>query len=111
AGIFRQERERDPERLAHVQRIERELAHLKAVVNDFLEYARRPPPDLKATALGPLLGDIRELALPDAEAAQVTLRVSGAGRRAPRADAGQLRRALLNLTRNAVQATPAGGTV
>jgi len=111
AGILREELGGDAERLAHVNRIERGLGHLKAVVNDFLEYARRPPPDLKVTALGPLLGDIQELAQADAEAARVTLTVSGADGLDARADAGQLRRALLNLTRNAVQATPAGGSV
>jgi signal transduction histidine kinase len=111
AGILREELGADAERLAHVKRIERELRHLKAVVTDFLEYARRPPPELHATPMATLLGDIRELAQADAEAAKVQLRVEGADGLVARADATQLRRALLNLTRNAVQATPEGGTV
>ena len=110
-GILRDELGGDAEKLGHVQRIERELGHLKAVVTDFLEYARRPPPELKATPVAPLLDDIRELALGDAEKAHVSIQVTGADGLAARADAGQLRRALLNLTRNAVQATPEGGTV
>ena len=31
-----------PERLQEVARIEREIGHLKAVVSEFLDYARRP---------------------------------------------------------------------
>jgi signal transduction histidine kinase len=111
AGILRDELGADDEKLGHVQRIERELGHLKAVVTDFLEYARRPPAELKATPMAPLLADIRELAMGDAERAGVAIRVEGADGLAARADAGQLRRALLNLTRNAVQATPTGGSV
>ncbi len=41
-GILRDEIPADDERASHVGRIERELGHLKSVVNDFLEYARRP---------------------------------------------------------------------
>jgi signal transduction histidine kinase len=111
AGILRDELAADSEKLAHVIRIERELGHLKAVVTDFLEYARRPPPELRATALAPLLDDLRELVLADAETARVSLRIEGGDGLSARADSGQLRRALLNLTRNAIQATPEGGTV
>ena len=105
AGILRDEIPADDDRRAHVQRIERELAHLGAVVSEFLEYARRPPPDLRVVELRPLLDEIAELARTDA----VDVAVSGDAR--AHADPGQLRRAILNLARNAVQATPAGGRV
>ena len=42
-------------------RIEREVGHLKAVVNEFLEFARRPAPRLEAVALRPLFDEVREL--------------------------------------------------
>jgi signal transduction histidine kinase len=110
AGILREELDGDPDRRAHVGKIEREVGHLKAVVNDFLEYARRPAPELKDIDLGELVGEIAELSAADAENAGVQLLVDA--RPSPaRADAAQLRRALLNLVRNALQATARGGSV
>ena len=53
AGLLRDELAGDAEKLAHVQRIERELGHLKIIVNDFLEYARRPKPERRRRATSP----------------------------------------------------------
>jgi signal transduction histidine kinase len=103
AGILRDEIPKGDDRRRHVERIEKEVGHLKQVVTDFLEYARRPEPELGPVALGELARDICELAAGEAEAAGVKLRqevdpVVCLG------DDGQLRRVLLNLVRNAVQA-------
>jgi signal transduction histidine kinase len=91
--------------LQEVARIERELAYLKAVVSEFLDYARRPVLDLATVPLAPLLEEVRELA--STGGAQIM--VDAAPGVAARADPGQLRRALLNLARNAVAATAAEG--
>lgn len=116
AGLLREALTDRPERLEEVRRIEREVHYLKIVVAEFLEYARRPAPDLTPVSLGALMDEIRELAMePHASGAlpapviEVTV---DAGLRV-RADAGQLRRALLNLVRNAITAVarnhPQGG--
>ncbi len=112
-GILRDELPPGDERHAHVKRIEKELGHLKAVVSDFLEYARRPKPDLRPLELAPFLADVRDLALADAKSGGVDIQLDGPTPSDLRAnaDAVQLKRALLNLVRNAVQATPAGGAV
>ena len=101
AGLLRDALAGQPDRLQEVARIERELSYLKTVVAEFLDYARRPPPDLAPVPLAPLLAEIRELA---AAAGAATVEVAPADGLAVRADAGQLRRALLNLARNAVTA-------
>ncbi len=111
SGILRDELAADPEKLGHVKRIEREVGHLKAVVNDFLEYARRPKPDLQPVPLPPLLAELAEVVAADAAAATVTVKLDAPDGARAMADAPQLRRALLNLVKNAIQATPAGGTV
>jgi len=92
-----------------VARIERELDHLSLVVEDFLAYARRGTPDLRPVELRALLGEIAELVA----GSEVIVVVDGVQGDAVRAlvDRAHLRRALLNLARNAVQATPAGGRV
>ena len=48
-----------PERLAEVARIERELGHLRTVVSEFLEYARRPQPEVARVVVRPLLEEVR----------------------------------------------------
>lgn len=101
AGLLRESLGGQPERLQEVARIERELSYLKTVVSEFLDYARRPPLDLATVPLGPLLADVRELAATAGPAAVEVAPVDGL---AVHADAGQLRRALLNLARNAVAA-------
>ena len=77
AGLLRDALGDQPERLDEVARIEREVGHLKAVVNEFLEFARRPRPRLEAVALRPLFDEIRELtAVPGG----ATITVEAAGR-------------------------------
>jgi signal transduction histidine kinase len=142
-GILRDEIEPGDERRRHVDRIERELGYLETVVSEFLDYARRPAPELAEVDLGALLGDVIELVRPEAERAGVALvmevintrdareaRDAGDAREARdardmpgapgerdaqpvrcRADAGQVRRAALNLVRNAVQASIGVGGV
>lgn len=109
-GILRDEIEPGDDRRRHVDRIERELGYLETVVNEFLDYARRPAPELAEVDLGALLGDVIELVRPEADRADVPLVLEVAAREDGqpvrcRADAGQVRRAALNLVRNAVQAS------
>lgn len=105
AGLLRDALGAQPERLEEVHRIEREVGHLKTVVNEFLEFARRPPPNLEAVELAPLFDEVRELTRA-ASGAAITVDVPRALR--VRADAGQLRRVLLNLARNAATAARKG---
>ncbi len=108
AGSLRDEIPDGDERRGHVDKIQRELGYLERVVNDFLEYARRPKPELAPVPVGELLADVAQLASTD----QIEVEVEppgGAGPATVQADRGQLRRALLNLAKNAVQAAAAAG--
>jgi len=106
AGILHEELAETDERRGHVDKIQRELGYLERVVNDFLEYARRPKPELGDVELAELLAEVAQLASTDA----VTVRVEPPDAHGlhARADRGQLRRALLNLAKNAVQAATDG---
>jgi signal transduction histidine kinase len=104
AGILRDEIPIEDERRGHVDKIQRELGYLERVVNDFLEYARRPKPEIGDVEANELLAEVAQLAGSDdipitVDATAITLR----------ADRGQIRRALLNLAKNAVQAAKAAG--
>ena len=98
------------EQAAQVRRIRREIEHLSLLVNEFLDYARERELEWQETSARSLLEEAAGLTAPEASTRGVTLRVN-----APdlpvRCDPAAVKRALLNLARNAVQATPAGGTV
>jgi signal transduction histidine kinase len=102
AGLLRDALGDRPDRLEEVRRIEREVHYLKAVVTEFLEYARRAPPEPSNVAVADLLSEVRDLVA--AADPAVTVTVDAPAGLVVRADPGQLRRALLNLARNAVAA-------
>jgi signal transduction histidine kinase len=113
AGLLREALADQPERLGEVARIDREIGYLKNVVTDFLEYARRPRPELAPVELAPLYQEVVEVAQGDELAhggrPAVTLEVPAG--LAVLADRSQLRRVLLNLARNALQAAGRDGQV
>jgi len=93
----------------HVTRIQEELTGLSRLVEDFLDYARHRALDLEPVDGARLVEEVRQLCLPLAEGRRVALEATGQG--AFLADRHQLRRAALNLTRNAIEASPEGGVV
>ncbi len=106
-GILREELEDDAEKYSHVCRIDKEIGHLKVVVESFLEYARRPSPVQEPVALAPMLAEVVELEEPLAHTLSVPLQLQAddiwcVG------DSQQLRRAMLNLIVNAIEAASTG---
>jgi signal transduction histidine kinase len=108
AGLLAEELAGRPEG-AHVSRIRSELASLTKVVEEFLDYARARPPVREPVELAQLLGEVADLAQPLASERHVSITVEGGGE--ARADRDQLRRAAVNLVRNAVEAAPAASVV
>jgi signal transduction histidine kinase len=104
-GILRDELPEQDARRGHVERIRRELGYLERVVNDFLEYARRPKPELRDEACDEVLAEVAQLTSND----DVAVDVEPCDGLVARADRAQIRRALLNLAKNAVQAATAAG--
>lgn len=107
-GLLAEELAGRPE-AAHVDRIRSELAALSRVVDEFLDYARARPPLVEPCDLGSLVAEVGDLVQPLAAERGVKLAASGRGRCL--GDREKLRRALLNLARNAVEASPAGQVV
>lgn len=110
AGLLREELAEHPTQREMVARIERETEYLKRIVTEFLDYARRSPPQLAPTALAPLLAEVTEILAAEAQLAQIALRHESEALVVP-ADGERLRRLLLNLARNAIQACSVGGHV
>jgi signal transduction histidine kinase len=105
AGLLRDDLPEGDEKRSHVEKIQRELGYLERIVNEFLEYARRPKPELAEVAVDDLLAEVAQLATtPELDIAHAAPEGLVA-----HADRAQVRRALLNLARNAVQAATAAG--
>jgi len=104
AGILRDEVPEGDDRRGHVDKIQRELDYLDRVVSEFLEFARRPKPELADVPAAELVAEVAQLASTPAIEVAATSEIDTL-----RGDRGQLRRALLNLARNAVQAATAAG--
>jgi signal transduction histidine kinase len=110
AGLLREGLADQPERLGEIARVEREIGYLKNVVSDFLDFARRPPLAVEAFPAAVLLNEIAEILRP--LSGGPVLAVACEPGLAACADRTQLRRALLNLAKNATAAAgPAGRVV
>jgi signal transduction histidine kinase len=112
AGLLAEDLAGDEEKLSHVRKVQRELGQLKRVVEDFLGYARDPKLCLEPVAARDLLEELAELERADAAAKGQSIEVAvEPGDLVVEADRSSLRRALLNLARNALQAAPQSGHV
>ena len=91
--------------------LEGETRRINAIVQQFLAFARPPKLAPRETDLAALVGAAAEAMRPIASNRTVSLEVDVAGAGQALVDPDQLRTALDNLARNAIDATPAGGRV
>jgi signal transduction histidine kinase len=108
AGVLAEELAGKPE-AAHVERLRAELSALEKVVSEFLEYARVREEVRDDVDLAGVAAEVADVCAPLAARRSVTLTASGTG--TLRGDREQLRRALVNLTRNAIEAAPSASEV
>jgi signal transduction histidine kinase len=98
----------DP-RKAHIQKVIGEVRNLNKVITEFLDFARPAPPEPEAVEIDVLVEEAAFILGPEMQAAGVEYEARVEAGLCVFADAEQLRRALLNLIKNAVQAMPDGG--
>jgi two-component system sensor histidine kinase HydH len=92
--------------------IVREAVRLERLVADLLAYARPRPPERQQVDVAALVRQAAGLLAEEAAATGARVAVAAPSGPVPVwADAGQLTQLLTNLLLNAIQATPAGGTV
>lgn len=94
----------------HVGKVQREVQTLKRLVDDFLAFAREQKVHLAPVELSAFIRGVVELVQPDAEAKGVSVAVELTAATLT-ADASLLTLALVNLLKNAVQASARGATV
>ena len=104
AGILRSEISSEDPKQAHVQKIEKELAYLQSVVNEFLDYAKRDSLETREIFMHDMITEVIALAQADANALKVSL-----SHEIPpctiQGNPNIVRRILLNLIKNALQAS------
>ena len=91
--------------------VEGETRRINTIVQQFLDYARPPRLAPQPAPLGEEVTGLVEALRPFAESREVTLDADIVEAGQALVDAGQLRQALDNLVRNAVEATSIGGRV
>ena len=109
AGLLRDALAEQPERLAEIARVDREIGYLKNVVTDFLDFARRPPPVMEEVPAAHLLQETADVCRSPGRS--TTLRVECEPSLVAFADRAQLRRALINLAKNAIASAGPSGQV
>jgi signal transduction histidine kinase len=93
-----------------VNEIREEVSRIQRVIEDYLQFARLPKPQLKPVALNELLGQKLDFLNGEFERARVKLLTHfDPAVETISADAGQLWQAMLNLIRNSLEAMPGGG--
>ena len=102
--------------IADLERINKSQAHLLAVINDILQFAKVESGQLEikveAFPIDPVLVLAEELVKPQAEAKQISLRYERCSEALlVRADRDRLQQVLLNLLSNAIKFTGEGGAI
>jgi signal transduction histidine kinase len=106
AGLLRDELEKEDGRRSHLDKIIREVQHLKTIVNEFLIYARPRKAILEPFLLREVIDDVLFLLTAEAEERNLDVSVEFSDSDVQVfADIEQVKRALLNLVKNAMQAS------
>ncbi len=112
AGLLKEELADSPAGRKHLEKICVELDYLSRVVNDFLDFARERPLELEDLDPRAEFEQVEQLSASELQQAGVGLKVEvSPDVERVRWDRERMRRALLNLVRNAVQASDPGGEV
>jgi signal transduction histidine kinase len=92
--------------------IKEEIKRLNQIIEEFLRFARVQPPAFAPVDVCALVHDLCALELGETAERGLLLVTDCSGAPAPiAADPHQLKQALMNVIRNAIEATPAGGTI
>lgn len=104
-------REQDPKRTQLLTKMEREIDRLARVVSDLVDFGRPRPPLFGLMPVHELFRRISMIIEPEARARNIHFSCQGDPGLELWADPDHLQQIVLNLTLNAVQATPAAGAV
>lgn len=103
-------RPKDPAR-SYAKDIRAEVKVANQFLEDFLEYSRARPPQLRSCDVGQVLDEALKVAFPRSSRSRWKPKREGVRSLRATLDPGQLRQVLLNLLNNAREASPKGGPI
>lgn len=109
AGLIADDLPEGDERKQHILKVIGEVRTLNAVIAEFLEFARPVPSVPAVTPVSDLIEDAVFLLNPEMERARVAYYSQVSAGLSVYADGEQIKRALINLMKNAIQAMEKGG--
>ena len=104
AGLIAEDLPDEDSRKQHIQKVIAEVRNLNMVISEFLDFARPAPPAPEITAVDRLVEDVAFLLAPEMERVGVEYFQDIAPELTFFSDPEQIKRALLNLMKNGVQA-------
>ncbi|MCY3737182.1 MAG: ATP-binding protein [Gemmatimonadaceae bacterium] len=111
AGLIADELPGEDPRREHIHKVIAQVHAMNLVISEFLHFARPPSPQPGEVVLSQLVDDAGFLLSPEMEAAGVTFRTEVSPEARVYADPEQVKRAVVNLMKNAVQAMADGGAL
>ena len=111
AGLIADELPGEDPRREHIHKVIAQVHAMNLVISEFLHFARPPSPQPGEVVLSQLVDDARFLLSPEMEAAGVTFHTEVSPEARVYADPEQVKRAVVNLMKNAVQAMAEGGAL
>ena len=109
AGLIAEDLPDGDARKQHIQKVIGEVRTLSDVISEFLDFARPSQPHADVVDVKRLVEDAAFLLSPEMETANVVYEQNLEEGLRTRVDAEQIKRALINLMKNALQAMDAGG--
>jgi len=109
AGLIADDLPDEDPRKQHIHKVIGEVRNLDTVISEFLDFARPASPDPRLVPVAELVLDAAFLLSPEMETAGVECRQEMAADLKAYADPEQIKRALVNLMKNAIQAMGSGG--
>ncbi|MCB0308937.1 MAG: HAMP domain-containing protein [Bdellovibrionales bacterium] len=108
AGLLKEEIS-DPKALGHVARIHTEIQSLKLLVQEFLDFARKPSLEMNKVSLRAFFDDLKYTFLQDLEQKDLKAIFDIPEDLEALFDIYQMRRVFMNIVQNAIQASKNGG--
>ena len=108
-GLLEEELKDNPEHSEYLNKIMTELQNLKRIILEYLDYARPPKSNIKPQKIDTIVIDAARILAPEMEQKKIRFKLEGTGTIS--GDESKLRRVLVNLLKNSLEAVAEGGKI